>query len=206
MDLVSPLRFERSGTDDEHLFDVGFAGQELGGADPLDGLAQAHVVGQHGPARAGGEGDAVELIGKQRNLQERRAQRMLGGIAADVGRPFTQPLLNQTLLDELFGIGIDRDILAEFLQMAETLEQIMHILDGPVFQRPHRAGDFIVHALGSKQSQRHLVCIAQGHGHMFAAIGRAELARSEAALTFFKTCGMCLQVPSVLVRKSGHEQ
>ena len=131
MDFVAPLRFERRRADDQHLLDVGLAGQELRGADALDGLAQPHVVGQHRPAGAGGEGDAVELIGQQRNLQQRRSQRVLGRIAADGRRLFAQPLLDEPLLDVLLGIGIDGNVLAELLQPRQALEQIVQVLDRP---------------------------------------------------------------------------
>ena len=132
VDFVAPLRFERRRADDQHLPDVGLAGQELRDADALDGLAQAHVVGQHRPAGAGGEGDAVELIGQERNLEQGRPQRMLGRVAANGGRLFAQPLLEEPLLDELLGIGIDRHVLAELLQLRQPLEQIVQVLDGPV--------------------------------------------------------------------------
>ena len=78
VNFAAPLRFERRRADDQHLLDLGFAGQKLRRADALDRLAQAHVVGQHRPAGTGGEGDAVELIGQQRDLEQRRPQRMIG--------------------------------------------------------------------------------------------------------------------------------
>ena len=83
MDLAPPLRLERRRANDQHLANVGLSGQHLGDADALDRFAQPHVVGQYGPAGTDGEGDAVQLIGKQLGLEQLFPQRMLGGIATD---------------------------------------------------------------------------------------------------------------------------
>ena len=70
LDFVSPLRLERRRADDQHLTDVGLARQQLGNADPLDRLAQPHVVGQDRPPGSDGERDAVQLVRQQFGLQQ----------------------------------------------------------------------------------------------------------------------------------------
>src|SRR5438477_521401 len=61
-DFVPPLRFHRSGTDDEHLQYASLAHEQLRHPDGLDGFAKPHVIGKYRAAGAGGERDAVELI------------------------------------------------------------------------------------------------------------------------------------------------
>ena len=72
---------------------------------------------------AGGEGDAVELIGQQRHFEQRLAQRMVGRIAADRGHRLAHAVLKEPLLDELFGVGIDDDLVAELLQLGQAFDQ-----------------------------------------------------------------------------------
>jgi hypothetical protein len=83
--LGRPLGLERSGANDEDPRDAGLARQELRRADALDRLPQAHVVGQDGPAGPGGEGDAVELVGQERRLEELLAQGVTGRVPANLG-------------------------------------------------------------------------------------------------------------------------
>ena len=76
----------------------------LGHAHALDRLAQAHVVGQDRPAGPDGEGDAVQLIRQQLDLQQFLAERMAGGVLADLGHQVADAVLEQPLLDELLGV------------------------------------------------------------------------------------------------------
>ena len=68
-DFAAPLGFDRGGADDQHFADAGFARQEFRDSDTLDGFAEPHVVGQDRPSRAGGEGDAVQLVGQEFRFQ-----------------------------------------------------------------------------------------------------------------------------------------
>jgi len=45
-DLLLPFRFDRSGGDDKHALDALRPRQNFAGGDGLDGLAEAHLVGQ----------------------------------------------------------------------------------------------------------------------------------------------------------------
>ena len=91
--------------------------KQLGDADALDRLAQSHVVGQHGPAGADGKGDAVQLVGQQLCFEQLLAQRMPRGVAADFIDQRLNAALKQSLLDELFRVGIDGHLLAQPLQL-----------------------------------------------------------------------------------------
>src|SRR5438105_63628 len=61
-DFVPPLRFHRSGTDDEHLQYASLRLEQPHPPDGWDGSAKPHVIGKYRAAGAGGERDAVELI------------------------------------------------------------------------------------------------------------------------------------------------
>ena len=90
----------------KHLADVGLAGEQLGDADRLDRLAEAHVVGQDRAAGADGEGDAVELIRQELGAKQLAAQRMSPDRRGS-RRPCADPLAEQPALDVLLGVGID---------------------------------------------------------------------------------------------------
>ena len=178
VDLAAPLRLERRRADDQHLLDLGLARQELGRPDPLDRLAEPHVVGQDRPAGAGGEGDAVELVRQQRDLEQRLAQRMSRRVAADLRGLAAQAFLKQALLDELLGVGIDRHVLAELLQLRQALQQVVQVGDRHVAERGDDLGNRLVHLRGSQQPERHLVpVVAQVQRQVLAAIRLSELLR-----------------------------
>ena len=63
LDLPRPLVLERGRADDQHPPHPLVLAQPGGRGDGLQGLAQAHVVGQQGPAGAGEKGHALDLVG-----------------------------------------------------------------------------------------------------------------------------------------------
>ena len=69
-DLLLPLRLERGRAHHQHALDALAAGQELAGGDRLDGLAEAHLVGQQGPLAECEMQHAFALIGQQRMVQQ----------------------------------------------------------------------------------------------------------------------------------------
>ena len=79
--------FSEAGQTTSTLADAGLAGQQLGRAHALDGLAQSHVVGQDRPARARGKGHALDLVRQQLDLQEFLAQGVLCRVLLDFRRP-----------------------------------------------------------------------------------------------------------------------
>ena len=87
MDFVPPLRFQRSGANNQHATDAGFTGENLGDTDALDRLAQAHVVGQNRAANASSKGDPFELIQQRLDLKESLAKRMLDRVCANLRHP-----------------------------------------------------------------------------------------------------------------------
>ncbi len=80
-DLLLPFRLERGRTHDQHAFDALAAGQKLASGDRLDGLAEAHLVGQQRPFSECKMQHAFALIGQQgvaQQIETRRAGLDLG--------------------------------------------------------------------------------------------------------------------------------
>ncbi len=124
MNLGPPLALERRGTHDQHLTHTGLAGQQLGHAHALNRFSETHVVGQDRPSGAGGKCHAIELIGQERRLQERRAERMIGRIAPNGGHLVAHLLLKQSLLNKLLGVGINEHRFADLLQLRDARHEI----------------------------------------------------------------------------------
>ena len=173
------MRLERGGTDHQHLADARLAGQDLRRADALDRLAQAHVVGQNGPAGARREGDPFKLIGQKLDLQQFRPQGVLRGVRADLGHLLRHPLLKQPPLDQLLGVGIDRHAAVEPLQLAHELDQLPHVLDRAVNQLGGEADRFWIGLVRQLQVQRHLFAIQHVDQRLPIAIGLPPLGRGE---------------------------
>ena len=68
--LGLPLVLDRSRRDDNDSLDASAAAEQLGGRDGLDGLAQAHVVGQRHASAAGGEQRSAHLVREQRRFDQ----------------------------------------------------------------------------------------------------------------------------------------
>ena len=154
VDLVAPLRFERRGANDENLLDAGFPGEQLGDADALDRFAQPHVISQDGSAGPDGESDAVKLVGKQfRLLQQLGPKRMAGRIASDLGHVVSDPVQKQPLLDVLFGIRVDGNVVAKLFQFADASDQVMDIFDGHIAEGPDDGGHFGIQLVGKAETQ-----------------------------------------------------
>ena len=73
-DLLLPFRLERGRAHHQHTLDALAAGQELAGGDRLDGLAEAHLVGQQRPLAECKMQHAFALIGQQRVAQQIEAR------------------------------------------------------------------------------------------------------------------------------------
>lgn len=69
-DLFLPLGLERGGGYDEHAGGAAEAVEEGAGGDGLDGLAEAHLVGEEGPFLEGEVEHALALVGKKRILRD----------------------------------------------------------------------------------------------------------------------------------------
>ena len=110
------------------------AGEQFGHTDSLDGLAQAHIVGQYGPADSGGKGDAVHLVWPQFGFQQGFAQGMGRGIPANLGRHCRHALLKQLLLNECFCIRVDRHRDALAFHPADALQQVLGVVNSLVLQ------------------------------------------------------------------------
>ena len=136
-DLAAPLGLDRRGAHDQDFADVRLPREQLGHADTLNRLAESHVIGQDRAPGAGGEGDAVQLVGQQLHLQQRLAQRVRFRIAPDVGDRGGDALLQEPGLNVLLGIGIDRHGEAVRLESPDAFEQVREIGDGPVSDRAH---------------------------------------------------------------------
>ena len=173
--LVSPLRFHRSGADDQHLADLGLAGENLGHAHALDRLAQAHVVGQHRPARLDGEGDPVELIGEEFRLQQRLAQRMAGRVLANLVHQAGDPVLEQPPLDQFLGVGIDGNFEALLLEPPNAADQGPRVVDRPVGERAGNFLHFRMGLVGQPQMERQVFAVEQVHADVLLAVGPGPL-------------------------------
>ena len=69
-DLLLPFAFERRRAHHQHTGDPVQPAQQFGGGDRLDGLAEAHVVGQQRALAEGEVEHALALIRQQRMVQE----------------------------------------------------------------------------------------------------------------------------------------
>ena len=132
--LAPPLRLQRRRTHDEHLANAGFAREELGDADPLDGLAEPHLVRQDRAAGAGCERDSVELVGQQRLLEEGRTERMLAGRSPDLRHGLGDPRREQPSLDVLLGVGRNEERMPSRLQPLQPSHEVVDS-DGAPRQR-----------------------------------------------------------------------
>ena len=118
VDFAPPLRLERRRADDEHLADLGLAGQQLGrrrrpGSScpgPCRRPARPGRRRRRRRCRRAGTAAAALLSSDLRSGWLAGSRRIS---AIDVAHP----LLKQPLLDELLGVGIDRDFVAELLQL-----------------------------------------------------------------------------------------
>ncbi len=171
VDFAPPLRFQRGGADHQHAADAGLAGEDLGHAHALDRLAQAHVVGQDRAAHARGKGDPFELIGQQLDLQQLLAQRVPGRVFLDLGHPVGHVLLEQPPLDQLLGVGVDRDVAAQPLQPRQAIDQPPHVLDRPVGQRADRLDQLGIGPVGQLQVERQLLAVEHVDEGLAVAIG-----------------------------------
>jgi hypothetical protein len=135
VNFTAPLRLHGGGTHNEHPLDADFTRQQLREADPLDGLAEPHVVGQDGAAGAGREGNAVELIRQERHLEECFAQWVAARIAPDFCHRRRDALLHEAGLDVFLGVGIDRDRHTGRLGATDARKQVRHVGDRLVAKR-----------------------------------------------------------------------
>ncbi len=65
LDLARPLQLQRGGTDDQDPLDAVVTVHPVGCGNGLQGLAQAHVIGQQTPTAPRQEGDTLDLVGMQ---------------------------------------------------------------------------------------------------------------------------------------------
>ncbi len=170
MDFVPPLRFQRSGANDQHAADAGLAGENLGDADALDRLAQAHVVGQNRAANASGKGDSFELIRQQLDLQKLLAERMPGRVLANLRHPIRHVQLEKPPLDQLLGVGINRNAVAQSFQSLHAIDQPPHVVDRPVGQRTDRFDKFGIRPVGQLQPERKFLAVKHVDERLAVAI------------------------------------
>ncbi len=170
-DFAEPLRFERSRTDHQHTSHPCHACQQLGHADPLDRLAQSHIVGQHGAPRTDSERDAIQLVGQQRFLEQFGPQRMLGRCTTDLFDHALDVAIVQTLLYELFRVGIQGHFLTRTLQLLDGGQQPRNVLDRLVQQSGQTAFPCAGQVAGREQAQFQLAAILQMNRETLRAIG-----------------------------------
>ena len=171
VDLVAPLRFHRGGADHQHAADAGLAGQDLGRAHALDRLAQAHVVGQDRAADPRGKGDPFELIGEQLDLQQLLAQRVPRRVLPDLGHPVRHVPLEEPPLDQLLGVGVDRDGPAQAIHPLHAIHQPPHVLDRPVGQRAGRLDQLGIGVVGQLQVERDFLAVERVDEGLAVAVG-----------------------------------
>ena len=121
LDLLLPLVLQRRRRDDQHALNAGNPGEDLGGGDGLDGLAQPHVVGDQAAAPLGGRQRADPLVVEQLHLQQ-----LLEGGASRALRKRTsdklfEPGLVADLGDEPQRVGIAAALVARATRPLQKL-------------------------------------------------------------------------------------
>ena len=204
-----PLVLQRRGRDDQHAFDAGGAGEDLGGGDGLDRLAQAHVVGEQAAAGLGGEQGPFALIRIELGLDELVERRALAEGLVDPPRQ-ARPVAD--LGDERHGVVVAADLVPGGRRL---LQKLVEVGEGG-FQEP---------ALGVEVPPGERLEVPRGTRCRAERSPRAGPRTADrpreyggwkpsARAVLPPGCfasrasanSTCLQVPSVLTAKSGQEQ
>ena len=124
-------------------------------------------------------------------------------LAANLGDAPREAVEHQPPLDEFFRVGIDVDRASPPLQVLDSFEQVLHVIDIAAAQLAECLVSLRVQLLGQKQAQRCPIAVLHVNADCPAFIWPLQFRGREPPLQLRR---MCLQVPSVFVRKSGHEQ
>src|SRR5262249_26442500 len=127
LDLAAPLRLDRCRTHYQYLLDFSFSGEQLGDADRLDRLAEAHVVREHRAAGTDRERDAVELVRQELGARQPAWQQGVRRIRADLVDLGADAGGEQPGLNVLLGVGIHGDAVSGPLEPSDAPHEITNV-------------------------------------------------------------------------------
>ena len=92
-------------------------------------------------------------------------------ILADVVHAVRHVPLEESSLDQFFGVGIYRDPVAQLLQPLDAIDQSSHVVDRPVGERTDRLDKLGFRAIGQLQAKRDLLAVEHVDECLAVAIG-----------------------------------
>ena len=96
---------------------------------------------------------------------------MPGRILANLGHPVRHVPLEQPPLDQLLGVGINRNAVAQSIQSRQAIDQPPHVVDRAVGQRTDCFDKFRVGPVGQLQVERNFLAVKHVDERLAVAIG-----------------------------------
>src|SRR5438876_20369 len=101
------------------------------------------------------------MMRSQLSLEQLAAQRVGLRLAANLGDAPREAVEHQPPLDEFFRVGIDVDRASPPLQVLDSFEQVLHVIDIAAAQLAECLVSLRVQLLGQKQAQRCPIAVLQ---------------------------------------------